>query len=118
MLWFHHDPEPYGPRPAIPIGSIESLNFVVNPEVSFSVEKRNLNGFQRIESLTYKLKAADAKRLPNDLLAQAVLLLVDQNTHFSGGEMIAALIEKGNTKLEAVGVIMHLLALYIIYCPQ
>lgn len=106
------------PRSAITIDAIESLNFVVNPEVSFSVEKRNLNGFQRIESISYKIKAADAKRMPNGLVAQAALLLVEQNTYFSGGEMVAALIEKGATKLEANGVIMQLLALNIIYCPQ
>ena len=106
------------PRPSIGIESIEGLNFVVNPEVSFSVEKRNLNGFQRIESISYKIKAADIKRIPNGLFAQAALLLVDQNSYFSASEMISALIEKGGTKLEAISVIMHLLTLEIIYCPQ
>jgi ubiquinone/menaquinone biosynthesis C-methylase UbiE len=106
------------PRPEIVIDAIESLNFVVNPEVSFSIEKRNLNGFQRIESLSYKIKASDAKRIPNGLLAQAALLLVDQNTYFSGEEMVTTLIEKGATKLEANVVMMQLLALSIIYCPQ
>jgi len=106
------------PRSIIGVEAIERSNFVVNPEVSFSVEKRNLNGFQRIESLSYKIKTADNKRISNGLVAQAALLLVDQNTYFSGGEMISMLIERGGTKLEAIGVIMHLLELEIIYCPQ
>lgn len=106
------------PRPSIAISDIEHLNFMVNPEVSLSVQKRNLNGFQRIESLSYQIKSAEAQRLTNGLLAQAALLLVDQNTYFSGSEMISALMEQGATKLESVGVIMQLLELTIIYCPQ
>lgn len=106
------------PRAALSIESIEQLNFMVNPEVSLSVEKRNLNGFQRIESLSFKVKAEPAKCLANGLVAQAALLLVDQNTYFSGSEMIAALIDKGGTKLEAINAVMQLLTLDIIYCPQ
>lgn len=106
------------PRPIIGIEAVKRLNFVVNPEVSFSVEKRNFNGFQRIESLNYKVKASEPKCLPTELLAQAALLLVDQNSYFSGEEMIAALIEKGSSNLEASTAIMQLLALDIIYCPQ
>lgn len=106
------------PRSLVSVEMVASLNFVVNPEVSFSVEKRNLNGFQRIESLSYKVKSSDAKSMPNGLLAQAALILVDQNTYFAGSEMITALIEKGGTKLEAITVMMQLLELDIIYCPQ
>lgn len=106
------------PRAPISIEAIEGLNFCVNPEVSFSVEKRNLNGFQRIETLSFKVKNKVPQQIANGLLAQAALMLVDQNTFFSGREMIDALTEKGGTKLESITVLASLLSLNIIYCPH
>jgi len=106
------------PRLPISIESVSRLNYAVNPEVSFSVEKRNLNGFQRIETLRFTYKTKEPKSIGNGLLAQAALLLVDQNSLFSGDEMIKALVEKGGTNLEAATVLMQLASLNIIYCPQ
>lgn len=106
------------PRSPIPVETIAGLNFCVSPEVSFSVEKRNLNGFQRIETLNFKVKTKEPQQIANGLLAQAALMLVDQNTFFSGSEMIDALIEKGATKVESITVLVNLLSLNIIYCPH
>tara|TARA_R110001583_G_scaffold9788_2_gene45911 strand:- start:28326 stop:29537 length:1212 start_codon:yes stop_codon:yes gene_type:complete len=106
------------PRSPVPVEVIEGLNFCVSPEVSFSVEKRNLNGFQRIETLSFKIKTKESQQIGNGLLAQAALMLVDQNTLFLGSEMIDALIEKGGTKIESIAVLVKLLSLNIIYCPH
>ncbi|MFQ3190178.1 MAG: SAM-dependent methyltransferase [Paraglaciecola sp.] len=106
------------PRSTITVEAIEGLNFCVSPEVSFSVEKRNLNGFQRIETLSFKIKTKESQQIGNGLLAQAALMLVDQNTLFLGSEMTDALIEKGGTKIESIAVLVKLLSLNIIYCPH
>lgn len=106
------------PRLPIPIELTPKLHFSVNPEVSFAVEKRNLDGFQRIETLSFTYKDKAAQTISHGLLGQAALMLVDQNSLFLGDEMIKLLINKGGTKLEASTVIMQLLALNIIYCPQ
>jgi SAM-dependent methyltransferase len=106
------------PRSPVPVEVIEGLNFCVSPEVSFSVEKRNLNGFQRIETLSFKIKTKESQQIGNGLLAQAALMLVDQNTLFLGSEMTDALIEKGGTKIESIAVLVKLLSLNIIYCPH
>jgi SAM-dependent methyltransferase len=106
------------PRPSAPVDAIEEVNFSVSPEVSFSIEKRNLNGFQRIETLKFRIKTKEPQQIPNGLLAQAALMLVDQNTLFSGNDMINALIEKGATKIESIAVLLKLVSLNIIYCPH
>lgn len=106
------------PSPPISRQGIEKKYFSVNPEISFSVEKRNLKGFQRIESISYKLKAKDDKKLENSLLAQAALLLLDQNTLFTGKDMADALMAIGASESESLTVLIQLLELDIIYCPH
>lgn len=107
-------------EPADPVSreGVETLNFAVNPEVAFSVKKRNLKGFQRIESISYSHKAKEEKSIVNSLLAQSALLLVDQNELFTGKEMMQALMEKGASKSESITVLLELLTLEIIYCPH
>ena len=106
------------PRLPVSIEMVSTFNYCVNPETSFSVEKRNLNGFQRIETISITHKTKKPQQIGNGLLAQAALMLVDQDTVFSGQEMITALIDKGGSELESTTVLMQLLSFNIIYCPQ
>lgn len=105
-------------RLPVPINMIHKLNFSVTPEVSFSVEKRNLNGFQRIESISYKLKANESLRITDNAVAKAALLLVDQDRLFTGQELIFALKDNGLSQTDAINALIKLLQLEIIYCPH
>ena len=105
-------------RPPIEIETIHKLHFSVNPEVSFSVAKRNLNGFQRIESISYKLKANETLQITDNAAAQAALMLVDQNSLFTGQELIFALKDNGLPQTDAIHALIQLLRLEIIYCPH
>jgi len=105
-------------RLPVPINMIHKLNFSVTPEVSFSVEKRNLNGFQRIESISYKLKANESLRITDNAVAKAALLLVDQDRLFTGQELIFALKDNGLSQTDAINALIKLLQLEIVYCPH
>ncbi len=97
---------------------ISTATFAVNPEVSFMVEKRNLNQAQRVESLSYKINTREPQPVLEPSLAQAVLLLLDQTTGFSGKEMIQALGGKGVGESGARQTLCSLLEKEILYCPH
>jgi len=97
---------------------LETATLAVNPEISFVVEKRNLNQSQRIESLSYKLQTNEAIPLTDPPLAQACMLLVDQTTHFSASKLIAVLLEKGNDRTTALAILKALLEREILYATH
>ena len=105
-------------RKAMSEKDIGNATFAVNPEVSFLVEKRNLNQSQRIESICYKIKTQGSQKVTDPLIAQAMLLLVDQTTNFKGMDMIQALKEKGADRLTATRILVALLNEEILYSPH
>jgi SAM-dependent methyltransferase len=107
-----------GRRAPLTDRQLETATLAVNPEVSFVVEKRNLNQSQRIESLSYKLQSQAAIRLTHPLLAQACMLLVDQSTRFSASELLAVLLEQGSDRSTALVVLRELLDREILYAPH
>ena len=107
-----------GERAPLTDAQLENSTVAVNPEVSFVVEKRNLNQAQRIESLGYRLQAGEPVTLSNSLLAQACLLLVDQTTRFAAAEMLAALQQNGSDRSTALALLRELLDREILYAPH
>ncbi len=103
--------------PVVSIGEIESTQFAVNPEASFSVEKRNLDHSQRIEEVSFKVRNRKSKTVTDPIQAQAMLLLAEQTTCFTGGEMINVLNQHGADKDSAIVVIYDLLDKEIIFIP-
>ncbi|QYK00557.1 class I SAM-dependent methyltransferase [Shewanella psychrotolerans] len=99
------------------IDKIESSQFAVNPEASFSVEKRNLNQSQRIECLSYKIRHSKNQSVTDPLLAQIILLLSEQTTCFTGSEIISVLSQNGADKNSAIELIYELLEKEIIFIP-
>jgi len=103
--------------PVVGLGEIESSQFAVNPEASFSVEKRNLDHSQRIEEVSFKVRNRKSQTVTDPTLAQVMLLLSEQTTCFTGGEMINVLNQHGTDKDSAIGVIYELLEKEVIFIP-
>jgi len=103
--------------PAVSIDEIESSQFAVNPEASFSVEKRNLDHSQRIEDVSYKVRNKKSETVTDPILAKVILLLAEQTTCFTGGEMINVLGQNGADKNAAIEVIYELLDKEVIFIP-
>jgi SAM-dependent methyltransferase len=107
-----------GRRAPLTDQQLETATVAVNPEVSFVVEKRNLNQSQRIESLSYKLQSQAVMPLTNPLLAQVCMLLVDQTTRFAAAELLAVLLEQGTDRPTALAILRELLDREILYAPH
>jgi len=103
--------------PMVTAAGVESSQFAVNPEASFTVEKRNLDHSQRIESVTFKVRNRKSQTVTDPILAQVILLLTEQTTCFTGSEMINVLNQNGADKNTAIEVIYQLLNEEIIFIP-
>ncbi len=103
--------------PEVSLDEIESSQFAVNPEASFSVEKRNLDHSQRIEEVSYKVRNKKSETVTDPILAKVILLLAEQTTCFTGGEMVNILGQNGADKNAAIEVIYELLDKEIIFIP-
>ena len=106
------------PRAEIDINNIGDEIFAINPDVSFFLESRNIWQAQRIESLHYKLRTRDQVRVPQGLLAQVLLLLINQSFPFDGNSMLQVCAEKGIGEAETRGTLQELLRLEILYRPH
>jgi SAM-dependent methyltransferase len=105
-------------RAPIAAAAIEASGFAVNPEVSFQVTKRNLNNAQRIESVTYKVRGREAVIEADPILGSVLLLLSEQNSHFSGADMLNVLIQHGASRDYAYELIDSLLQKEVIFVPH
>ncbi|MEC4727096.1 class I SAM-dependent methyltransferase [Shewanella sp. D64] len=104
-------------RERITVAEIEASTFVVNPETSFFIEKRNQDQAQRIESVGYKVRHREKQNVSNPILAQLILLLAEQTTCFKGTELIDVLAQSGVEREMANEVIFDLLDEEIIFIP-
>ncbi|MGI2021582.1 class I SAM-dependent methyltransferase [Shewanella glacialipiscicola] len=95
--------------------AVEASGFAVNPEVSFQVTKRNLNNAQRIESVAYKVRGREAVIEADPILGSILLLLSEQNSHFSGADMLNVLIQHGASRDYAYELIDSLLQKEVIF---
>ncbi|WP_299793694.1 class I SAM-dependent methyltransferase [uncultured Shewanella sp.] len=103
--------------PMVTVEQIDSSQFAVNPEASFSVEKRNLDHSQRIEKVSYRVRNRKSETVTDPILAQVILLLTEQTTCFSGADMLNVLGQNGADKNRAVEVIYQLLNEEVIFIP-
>lgn len=104
-------------RERITVAEIEASTFVVNPETSFFIEKRNQDQSQRIESVGYKVRHREKQNVSDPILAQLILLLAEQTTSFKGTELIDVLAQSGVEREMANEVIFDLLDEEIIFIP-
>jgi SAM-dependent methyltransferase len=93
------------------------LWFAMNPESAIVVELRTLRGAQRVERLTYKLRAREAQPVTG-LTASVLLTLKDQTTAFQGAELIRGLAGSGIGAAQALDVLGELLDREIVYAPH
>ncbi|MGI2096026.1 class I SAM-dependent methyltransferase [Shewanella glacialipiscicola] len=98
--------------------AVEASGFAVNPEVSFQVTKRNLNNAQRIESVAYKVRGREAVIEADPILGSILLLLSEQNSHFSGADMLNVLIQHGASRDYAYELIDSLRQKEVIFVPH
>lgn len=101
--------------PTVTLDKLESSQFAVNPEVSFLVEKRNLDHSQRIENVSYKIRNKNSEEVTVPILAQVILLLTEQTTSFTGSELLNVLTQDGTDRNVAIEVIYQLLDKEIIF---
>ena len=104
-------------RERITATEIGSSTFVVNPETSFFIEKRNQDQAQRIESVGYKVRHRQTQDVADPIIAQLILLLAEQTSSFSGEELIKVLSQSGVDREIASEVILDLLDEEIIFIP-
>ncbi len=107
-----------GPRPSPTAATLDRAMLAVNPQVTLQVETRNLHAAQRIESLTYRLRAQPLIPVKTGALANAMLLLRGQLDPFSGEWLTASLQRSGLSKDQAVQTALELLAREILYSPH
>lgn len=92
--------------------------FAVNPEVQFESTARNLWKVSRVEGLSYSLRAGESQRLPIGNLQTAAFILSGQNEPFRGATLLAAMIEDGVPRGEALDTLRELVAKELVYSPH
>lgn len=97
---------------------LAQLPLAVNPDVSFRVETRNLKGHQRIEELSYCLRAQDPTPVPNGPLAKAVQVIRDQVHGFTGAALLHVLSEEGVGHDQARAVLRDLYDRELLFSPH
>jgi SAM-dependent methyltransferase len=106
------------PRKPLPPDRIPSASFRVNPEVSFSLEIRNLKDAQRIEGISYKIRAQEMVPVQNKNMAKALLVLKGQTKPFTGDSWVRVMAEEGISKNEACSLLLYFLDNDIVYRPH
>ncbi|MBW8184335.1 class I SAM-dependent methyltransferase [Shewanella nanhaiensis] len=104
-------------KPKLTEAEVDSSIFAVNPETSFSIEKRNQNQSQRIESVSYKVRHRESQNVTDPILAQLVLLLAEQTTCFSGADLVNVLAQSSVDREIAIEVIFDLLDEEVLFIP-
>lgn len=105
------------PRQLPPRDTWDTLSFVLNPDVSFDVETRNLNGRQRVEQVSYRLRTRPT--VPTTGLTSSVLLaLRDQTVPFRGADLIQQLHGSKVPREKALDVLEDLVRREILFCPH
>jgi hypothetical protein len=107
-----------GPRPFPTPATLDRAVLALNPQVTFQVETRNLHAAQRIESLSYRLRAQPPSPVKAGPLASAILLMRSQLEPFSGEWLRTSLERSGLGKDQAVQAALELLAREILYTPH
>lgn len=103
-----------GPRPPVPPAEYALHVAAVHPECNFQISSRNLHRFQRVETLHYQVQRRDPVRVPTGPMAEAVMILKDQNAPFRLGNLITHIRSKGGEPLE---ILRRLLEEEVIYLP-
>jgi len=94
---------------------LNNKKFIFNPEIEFSITKRNINQNQRIEKLHYKLRARDSVELTKGPLGSAIIMIQDQTDAFTGTAFFENIKDSSEASQD---ILMELLEREIIYCPH
>ncbi len=92
--------------------------FQVNPDVTFLLEKRNLSGSQRLETLTYKVRHLEPVQVDRGGLATAIVTLENQMEAFSGESWIEVMAEGKMDPHAARALLVDLVDREILYIPH
>ncbi len=106
------------PRPALSMTDLDQTSFVVNPDVTFAREVRNLRKSQRVESLRVTIRAREPITLKPGPEARAGLMLAGQAQSFKGKEFIQALAKEGVGRELARQVLVSFLVADVVYVPH
>jgi SAM-dependent methyltransferase len=106
------------PRKRLLPDGIPRASFRANPEVSFLLEIRNLKEAQRIEGISYKIRAQEIVPVQNKNMAKALLVLKGQTKPFTGESWIRVMAEEGIAKNEACSLLMYFVENDIVYRPH
>jgi len=106
------------PRPAHSKSTLAGAPLLVNPDVSFRLETRNLKGRQRIEELSYILRSQDPVSVPNGPLAKAVQIVRDQCNPFVGATLLQILCDEGLSATQAESALYELYEKEVLFSPH
>ncbi|NTV52214.1 MAG: class I SAM-dependent methyltransferase, partial [Candidatus Firestonebacteria bacterium] len=106
------------PRRPLRPEQIPKASFRVNPEVSFSLETRNLKDAQRLESISYKIRAQETVTVTNRNLAKALMVLRAQTQPFTGDSWFSVMAEEDLAQSEAAALLLYLVENDIAYRPH
>lgn len=106
------------PRKPLTLAEVDRGYFQVNPDVTFNLEKRNLPGSQRLESLKYRVRHLEPVAVGRGPLATGIVTLENQAEPFSGESWIEAM---GQARMEpdaARELLLDLVRREILYSPH
>lgn len=106
------------PRPPLAMADLNQTAFVVNPDVTFSREVRNLRRSQRVESLRLTIRTREPITLKPGPEARAGLMLAGQAQPFKGKEFVQALGKEGISQDLARQVLVSFLVADVVYVPH
>lgn len=105
------------PRALPPHSEWMRLQFAINPDVSFQATTRTLRGTQRLEHLTYQLRARPAEPLTG-MSASLAAAIKDNVAPFAGRDVVSLLASQRVGPDEALDVVADLVAREIVYLPH
>jgi SAM-dependent methyltransferase len=98
--------------------TLDKLTLCVNPEVSFSLERRLVSGATRVESLSVQIRT-NKLSVPRGPLAQTLLTLSEQAQPFAARQLTKRINELGvSNAAEVRSLLSTLLQLEIVYAPN
>lgn len=101
-----------------PFAGAERDALAWNPEATLRVERRNLRGAQRTESLALQIRRREPAQLTSGPLAQAVLAVEQQQDAFALADLVEALRERGISAAAAREAAFELVRLEALYRPH
>ena len=107
-----------GPRPPMSAAELDATILCVNPEATFTLERRFLRGAERTEASTVRVRRQDPLHLGPGPAARAAALVGESPEPFLGLDLVQALVREGFDEAQARGASLILVEREVLYRPH